>query len=130
MRITDNGKVEFEDFGAFPGLDTLINTGHKTESDASLPLVGGMIKLDLESGCRRYPSGLLPETRDALDRLSDDELAEIQIFRCVYTNEFVGVGFIGPAGLFCRWADLRRANVLMQLEKQIKYEEEIRSKRR
>jgi len=71
---------------------------------------------------RAYPSGLLPETKDALDMLTDDEIAELTIWYDERTSEFAYVGFVGPGGKVTKWADERRALAIAQMEKQMRWE--------
>ena len=112
----------------FHGLDSLINEPSidnvQGKRCGPMPsILGGRIKFDAESGCRRYPKGLLPETRAAMDTLTDEELAQLVIWKDHLTGEFECVGFVGVDGMVTKWADERRALAVAAMEKQVRWEE-------
>lgn len=68
------------------------------------------------------PGTLPPECLDALGTFSEEERSELGSYYRWETGEFIGIGFIGPGGKFCRYADNPRAWATDVLEKRIIYE--------
>lgn len=106
--------------GTFPGLDDIITGIYRRNDNPTI--MEGILEFDSKSGCRRYPPGLLPETREAMDTLTDEEIAQLKVWRDNVTNEFVCIGFEWN-GKVTKWADERRALAVAAMEKQIRWEE-------
>jgi hypothetical protein len=67
------------------------------------------------------PNGISEEARNALLVFSPDEIENMTAFReC--NGEFIGIGCIGPGGVYTRFAEPKKALAIEVLEKEYRKE--------